>query len=271
MKWLNIPILFTISCVIILIMSQNSLMAQQSYFVISPPPIPWYEFNKGQVDLKPGGTFVSVTGDNVSLLGGGINLTSRYAFAEQFAGDFMFNYMYIGGDTGGGSSVDVHFLNWNPNFELQLIRDETYNMIIFAGYLWVLVPMTYWDSDGDAQGITVHLDGLQFGAQLSIKTGDYSIAPFFLFQSISGDALIDGYGWVSVPTQTVTTFGFDIVFIPYSITLSGLLQSISSDTDFTVIYFSVSRNFQWGGKERTVQDTAVKPEKETRKKTGKSK
>lgn len=261
---------FIITLMLSLFFLHEAAFSQMENIVVSPPPIPWYEFNKGQVDFKVGGNFVNVSSDDISINGGGLNLTPRYAFSDMFAVDFMFNYMYIGGDTGGGTSIDVNFINWNPNVEFQIVNNEKINMIVFLGYNWVIAPMTYWDYYGDSLGITAYLDGPQFGAQLAFKAGDFTIAPFFIFMSMAGDVLVNDT-WYDVSEQTSLTFGFDVTYLPYGITLSGLLQSVSSDSDFTVIYIALSHNFQWGGTETREEETVIKPEKTTKKKTNKTK
>ena len=268
MKRLNMLFFFTSFVFMFFFMSNNKLSAQMDNVVVSPPPIPWYEFNKGQVDFKVGGSLADITSDYAAISGAGINLTPRYAFADMFAVDFMFNYLFISAVMDDGSSADAHFLSWNPNLEFQVINTDKYNLIFFAGYMWVMVPGTYWDSGGGTLGVTIHMDGIQFGGQFAYKAGNFSIAPFFLFQSMSGDVLV-GDTWSDVPTQSVMTFGFDITWIPYGITLSGLLQSVTADSDMTVIYIALSHNFQWGAAEKPQEDTTIKPVKETKKKTNK--
>ncbi len=72
-------------------------------FQFSPPPIPWYEFSRGDRDLLAGATFLYLNGEidepdqpsmsgSVDVYGLGGNAFWRHAFGDQFA--FVFSVKY---------------------------------------------------------------------------------------------------------------------------------------------------------------------------------
>ncbi|MGL4370791.1 MAG: hypothetical protein ACRCUT_14130 [Spirochaetota bacterium] len=243
------------------IIPTQSNAQSQSNFVVSPSPIPWHEFQKGQTDLKLGGNYVSVSAeDDIDISGAGLNVSARYAFQDMVALDFMFNYMYIAGYTGNSDFIEVNFISWNPNMEFQPVKNEKFNLILFGGLMWTLVPVSYEPVNDEPISATASMSGIQFGVQGVMKTGNFAISPFFLYQSLSGSVEITGYGSADIPTQTVKTFGFDIAYVPYSTTLSGLLQSVTDNSKFKVYYLALGYDFQWGGPESNSSEPAAAPE-----------
>ncbi len=66
--------LFCFACIVLLIIISIPAMAQQSNFMISPPPIPWFEFKEGQKDLRVTATGLYLTGDSAAPLTGDIKI-----------------------------------------------------------------------------------------------------------------------------------------------------------------------------------------------------
>lgn len=80
--------------------AQTLSAATQANFSVSAPPLPWFEFEKGQWDLRVAGNYTSVSGKEsgtnkeVSVTGGGVSFVGRYAFNDYLAADF--GYYFVG-------------------------------------------------------------------------------------------------------------------------------------------------------------------------------
>ena len=217
---------------------------------ISPPPIPWFEFQKSQFDLKLGLTYISLSGksDNsdLSFDGGGLLLTGRYAFNNYFGLDLSSAFMGGGGDI-GDAGIGVFIWSGMTNLEIQIVNREKFCFILFLGLNRSYASISVTPYNSYTRSVELWLFGFQGGLQASLKLGYITLSPWFMIQSMSGDVAVDGKE-TSVDSFTVQTFGIDIVFVPAGITLSGILQNKpKSDNDSQAFILSVSYDFQWGG------------------------
>jgi hypothetical protein len=245
--------LFVAMCAVCVLFCGLQLSAEQDSFVITSPPIPWFEYAEGQKDLKLGGSYVSVSGDDISFEGLGVGLFGRYAFNDVVALDAGFNYIYIGGEV-GTTNIDLWMWSIPVDVELQLFRTDSFALILFAGVnkTWMTL---------DVEGVTVDADlfGPQFGAQLAIMFTDFVFTPFFMVQNLSGTATVNGKSY-DVPSTTAKVYGFDIVYKPWNLTLSSVIQQATttdSDRDYNTMIISASYDFRW---EREPQAGQVEPE-----------
>ena len=250
-----------VACALGLLAAPSYLAAAvQSNMVVSPPPIPWYEFYEGQFDFRVTGAYASIKSteadSDLSIKGGGLNLVGRYAFIDQLAMDFMFNYMYAAGSVTDNVDINVHFLNWNPNFEIQPYNTEYINFILLGGYMWTLTPVTVTAGDRTISG-TAYMSGIQFGAEVALKSKYVVASPFFLYQNLSGSVEVEGVS-SDIPSQGVKTFGVDVVFVPLDLTLSGMMQMVRKNSGYDVFYFSLSYDFRFGGKEDSETSSAMR-------------
>lgn len=257
--------------------------ASQTNFMVSPPPLPWFEFDKGQWDLRVGGNYTRVSGKDsttnkdVAVTGGGFNAVGRYAFTDLIAVDFGYYFVGITGGVPSLFDVYVYMNTWNPNLELQVLKTERVSWIIFFGGMWSLTPVEIVDrstAKNTSTGITVFLSGPQFGTQLSAKAGSFALSPFVLVQSLSGTASVSYPATTTaVPTFTMTSFGIDITYIPWSITLSSVFNQASAATQsngYNTLYLALSYDFRWGMAPAAPAEPAPEPVPEpVKKKPGK--
>jgi len=249
-----------------IVLTPLTLFAQSKNISVSPPPLPWFEFQQGQSDLRLGGNYASVTtesspgkDDAVDVKAGGINTAYRYAFNNNFA--FDFGYMIFGGSGSAGSSIDMGLLmpyTIPVNIELQLINTPQFNLILFAGYTWT--QMIAWldirsGSYTYSYTLNAWLSGPQFGVQFAIKTGDIVFAPFFMMQNLSGSYELSGYAYSSgdISGTWSKIFGIEVIFRPINLTLSGVLQQIAAADQggkVNTFTFSATYDFQWGADKR---------------------
>lgn len=208
---------------------------------LSPLPIPWFEFQEGQMDLGVGGTFLYATGTDIDVYGGGGSFIGRYAFTNLLAMDIGMSIFGGGGDA-GDLGVGLFLMQAPVDLELQLVRTNSMALILFGGVMTSFGTLTIGDVPA-----TLSQYGFQFGAQVSFKTSDFTFSPFFMIQSLGGTATVEGVSY-SLDTVTVKTFGIDIVYVPWNITLSSMLQMMpAADTDVNIFTIGICYDFQWGG------------------------
>lgn len=247
--------------------------ATQSNFMVSPPPLPWFEFEKGQWDLRVGGNYTSVTGKDsgsgkdISIKGGGVNFVGRYAFSDLLAIDMGYYFFYIGGGIPNVLDMAMYMNSWNPNLEMQLLKNNSVSWIIFFGGMFSYTPVDVTDRSTAAAakyGASIYLNGPQFGTQLSVKAGSFALSPFVLLQSLSGTFSVTSPAYsASVPAFTMTSFGVDVTYIPWNITLSSVINQATAATQnngFNTFYIALSYDFRWGVAPRLPDQNEIPPE-----------
>ena len=242
------------------------IFASQSNIQLSPPPIPWFEFDKGDKDLKVGGTIIYLTGDStegingdIDVYGGGVNAFYRYAFRDIFAIDFGATTVGAYGNVGNDADMSMWVLSVPVDLELQAVRNDRFVLIFFGGFnfTWSYVGVDYDDGTDTAEfDIWTNMRGPQGGVQLSFLLQDFVLTPFIMLQKLAGTASVDFYqngslvysDDISISSPTATLYGIDIVYQPWNLTLSSLVQQVSSSSDnegFTTYVFSINYCFHW--------------------------
>ncbi|MFZ5630953.1 MAG: hypothetical protein ACOY5B_17600 [Spirochaetota bacterium] len=271
---------------LLLLVSSTASAATQTNFMVSAPPLPWFEFEKGQWDLRVGGNYTSVTGKDTStgkdvgVEGGGVNFIGRYGFNDVLAADFGFYFVGLSGGTRNPRTFNLalYMLMWNPNLEVQLVRNERVSWILFAGPVWSFTPgeFTIYNTSGVATasyGFNVNLSGPQFGTQFAIKASDFAFSPFVLIQSLSGSVYVHyPSSTSSIPSFTMTSFGIDVTYVPWNITLSSVINQASAaaqDSGYNTLYLALSYDFRWGVTPRVAAIPEEAPEPAPSKKPAK--
>lgn len=249
-----------------LMIFSGSVYAAQSNFQISPPPIASPEFSAGKVDRKVTATYVGITGTGLNLNGAGGNWITRAPLSEMTAvgvsigAFYMSGTMNIGTDKGNMSILTVP---WSLNLEFQPVKNENAALILFGGagmsmglssleYKYTLLGKNYTNTTTT----TTTLYGLQGGAQVGVKAGDFTISPFGMVQSQQGlassSSSTSGGGSssssVDIPAFTSTSYGLDILYRPWNLTLSSMLQEAAKSGSggsegFKTTIVSMSWNF----------------------------
>lgn len=229
------------------------LSADNDSISFSPPPIPWFEYGTGQTDLRITGTYLSITGDDLEVYGGGSTLIGRYAFSDIVAIDAAAGCYGGGGDVG---DLGVGLFMWSVmnDLELQLVRNDKLCLIGFAGLGFGAASISVGTITVD-----VNTQAIQGGAQASFRIGSVALSPFFIVQSVGGDATVDGGETYTIDSTTVKSFGIDLTLIPYHVTLSSMLQNRpGQNSDVDVVCFTATYNFQWNGVSASETDTPPK-------------
>lgn len=241
-----------------------NLYSAQTNFQVSVPPVPWYEFCSGQHDLKLNATYIYLSGKlkdpyvngNLDVRGGGGGGFYRYAFNEFVGFDTGGTLIKADGDIGGNSSMDMEIRSLPADIEFQPVKNDIVSIIMFAGY-----SFTWFDLGIDIQSGTSRfsmdtvssMKGPQAGIQAGFKSSGFVIMPFFMVMSLSGDADVDmKYNGFTMPVSSgissLTSFycGIDMVYTPWNITLSSIVQQAlasGSDEAYRTYVFTVCYHF----------------------------
>ncbi len=264
---------------LILTCSFTGAYAQQTSFQVTLPPIPWYEFSKGQKDLKVNGTFLYLSGEiespeaggDVDIYGGGVSGFYRYAFRDKFAFDIGGFVVGAGGDVGDNATMNMAMLSLPFDLEFQPVKTNRYSVILFGGFnfTWMHLGIDY-DDGTDVYGVDIwsSMRGPQGGIQAAFKFTEFVFTPFFMITSLSGDADVDLTANGSkmsvssgIPASTTYYYGIDIIYKPWDITLSSVLQQAMSSGDnqgYKTYVFTISYHFRLDDNESSIE---IPPEK----------
>jgi hypothetical protein len=244
-------------------LSEVNAQESSSNFSISPPPIPWFEFQSNQQDLRVGATGFYIQGkDNsdLKIYGGGGNFIWRGGLSDYFALDVGGAIMYARGDVAADTPVTMYMFNPTANMEIQLFNTQWVCMILFGGgnFSWMRMSM---DTPMGSMSVVNGIIGPQAGLQISLKLGPFSLSPFFMYQGFVGSAsysMGDYYGNSHIDYYSTYSYGFDIVYVPWNITLSSLLQmKPNSSDDMNMYIFTISYDVRWGIDEKAAEETTV--------------
>ena len=235
-----------VALVIVLAVVALPAAAQQSSFSITPPPIVAPTFEKDKIDSKIRFTYASLSGNGMEFSGGGIDGLGRKAFSDNLAGDIQGGIFFLSGDLAvpGSASQTVTFMNmlFSANGEFLAYKGDVFSTLLFAGpsLNFTVGSMDYTYSCGptttceDTMTMTSYLFGLQAGIQFGIKAGNFSIDPFAMFMSQQGSATVStsfGDTTTTIDPYTTTSFGLDITYLPWNMSLSAIVQEAAKQAD----------------------------------------
>jgi hypothetical protein len=217
--------------------------ADNSSFSIAPPPIANPVFGAGEGHLKVRGTYLSMEStdptNDIEMNGYGFDFVGRTAFNNFLAIDGAIGILGLSGDmsydTGMGSTdttLSGFTMPMSFNLEVQPVKTNFINLILFAG---PQLSFSYMDMDytGGYTTTNSYVYGLQAGAQIGFNIRDtigIDIFGMTLKQSGTADTYtyVDGWsptsGSSDIPSYKTTSYGMDLEYIPWGLTLSSILQ-----------------------------------------------
>lgn len=226
--------------------SSVSYAASQSTFSISPPPIATPVFDVKETDEKIGAMYLSMKstdpGMDFKLDGYGLGSVTRKSFGNILAIDYSIGVAYMTGkitmpSSTGSSRTGLKGMNipLGLNLEVQPYKNDSFNIIFFAGPAINLSIMQIDSSYvllGKTYSMTIDSDsflyGPQGGLQMGIKVGDFHIDLFGMVTSLQGtQSTSSSYGGstsTTIPAYTSTSTGADLVYDPWGLALSSILQ-----------------------------------------------
>ena len=250
-----------VASIVLLLVFVTSAHAAQSNLQITPPPIASPEFEAGKVDAKAGLTYINMSGSGISLNGYGANIVRRRAFTDALAWDMQGGLFILKGSLG---SNDMSFwtIPLSLNVEYQPLKTPSSSLILFAGpnfsygnmkikdgVLYAPFPLLAAPSKWDLN-MSITMYGWQGGGQYSAQLGDFKVSPFAMIQSQQGTVAISygalSQGSTSIPAFTTTSYGLDLLYLPWNVTLSSVLQQAAKSGDNSGVnttIFTLSHTF----------------------------
>jgi len=219
--------------------------SSQSTFSISPPPIASPVFDVKETDVKVGLTYLTMKSTDPTmdfkLDGYGINFVGRSAFGNKLAIDYAIGVIYMDGEiaTGGTATMKMDLTGANipisVNIEIQPYKNDVFNVILFVGPAFNITAMemeSKYTILGTTYSDTTYIDsilyGPQGGLQLGFGLGDFNLDVFGMATSLRGkQETTSTYGAdtsTTIPAYTTTSFGADLVYTPWGLALSSILQ-----------------------------------------------
>jgi hypothetical protein len=231
----------------LLLLSTTPVVFAESTFSISPPPIATPVFDQKETNIKVGLTYLSMKstdpGMDFKLSGGGVNFVGRTSFGTVIALDYAIGVMYMDGDIAtGGVKSDISGANIpiSINLEVQPFKNDFFNVILFAGPALNITAMEIDSSF--TMGSTTYEDttyvdsilyGPQGGVQIGIGMGDFNLDVFGMATSLRGNQdTTSTYGTdtsTDIPAYTTTSYGADLMYMPWGLALSSILQEAKQD------------------------------------------
>ena len=232
--------------VVILILSAfNSAYSQQSNIHISLPPIidrEYCEYKAGLENKEFSVSYISMSGEMLDLNGVDVNVIYRKAISNTTASDFTLGAALLYGDM----NIDTFegplrgtVVHCSYNREYQPMKNPVSSLTLFWG-----LPLSFGNfviENGEVVTMYTLMTGLQGGAQLGLKTGAFLSSPFVMvhllggymehYNSDDGDVYYKNRNSESIPLFTSTSYGLIIHYIPYNITVSGIIQKTFESGD----------------------------------------
>jgi hypothetical protein len=228
----------------LMVVAVSSFAEAAQSFSITPPPIVAPTFDEGKTEGKARFTYLSLEGNGTEFTGGGIDIVGRRAFSNDLAGDIQGGLFVLGGDMDtGGMKSSTTFMNmlFGVNGEYQAYKGDTFSTLLFAGpnmtFMFGSFDSTYQimgNTYSDTTTLTGYLFGLQAGIQFGVNAGDFSIDPFAMAMTQSGSMTSSsnaGDTTVTIDAFTTTSFGVDITYKPWNLSLSAILQEAAKQKD----------------------------------------
>jgi hypothetical protein len=226
--------------VIILILSAfNSAYSQQSNIHISLPPIIDREYEAGHENKEVSASYISMSGEMLDLNGIDVNVIFRKAISNTTASDFTLGLALLYGDMDIDTferPASVYIAHGSYNREYQVMKRPASSLTLFWG-----LPLSLGDfviENGEVVKMRTLVTGIQGGAQLGLKTGGFMSSPFVMvnllcgiMERYDGGVYYENLDSEGIPSFASITYGLKISYIPYNISLSGIIQKTFESGD----------------------------------------
>lgn len=203
------------------------------------PPIIDGEYEVGNENHEFSAGYISVSGEMLDLNGINVNVIFREAISSAKASDFTLGLALLYGDMDIDTferDAGVYIAHGSYNREYRVMRRPASSLTLFWG-----LPLSLGDfviENGEVVKMRTMLIGLQGGAQLGLKTGSFISSPFVMahllcgiMERYDGGVYYENLDSGSIPLFTALSYGLKIIYIPYNITLSGIIQKTFESGD----------------------------------------
>ncbi len=227
--------------------------AVQVDYSVLPPPIAWPTFPQGMTYFKARGTAFFIEDSGLSFAGGGFDGVVRTAFTDVLAASVQFGLAGMKGYTDqlvltpGTTPTAVHSglslgeVLLGVNAEAQLYRGKRTNLILTAGPMITIltgsVDSMFFPSLSpgilsDSGTTYTYLYGVQGGVLTGAAFGRFHVDGFAMLHHQQGKSRISwslaGETSFHVLSSSTTSYGVELVYLPWDLTLSAVVQQRSA-------------------------------------------
>ena len=233
------------------VLTAGTAHGQQSVqvnFSVAPPPLAGPAFEMGVTELKFRAAYFTLDDTAADIAGGGLDGVVRTPFSDNLAVTMQLGLFGMKGsmDTlsefAGLASVthsdlSIGELLLGANAEVQPFRGGRVTTTLFAGPALTLLfgnIKSTWAPAGplvaasDSGSVFSYLYGVQGGGRLGVRLGNFHVGGFGGILSNQGRSTISwsalGRSAGNIPAATVVTYGLDLVYAPWDLTVSALRQ-----------------------------------------------
>ncbi|MEJ2255077.1 MAG: hypothetical protein P8Y75_12085 [Nitrospirota bacterium] len=202
-------------------------------------------------------SYIRMDGERLHVNGMDVNTIFRGPISNTTAWDISVGVALLGSVLGGQMDVDASerdvsgvVLHGSYNREYVALKNPSSSLMLFMG-----IPVSFGNFIlENREDVTVYnlMAGLQGGARLDLRMGDFIGAPLFMAhfmggytERYDGGVYLENLDSGGVPVFAVITAGLDIIYLPLGLKLSGMYQRTfeSGDNepiDATLIQFGFS-------------------------------
>ena len=225
--------------VIFILPAINSAYSQQTNIHLSLPPVIDCEYEAGHENKEVSAGYISMSGEMLDLNGIDVNVIFREAISNSTASNFTLGLAILYGDMDIDTferSTGLYIAHGSYNREYQVMKRPASSLTLFWG-----LPLSLGDfviENGEVVKMRTVVTGIQGGAQLGLKTGNFMSSPFVMvnllcgiMERYDGGVFYENLDSGGIPSFASITYGLKTTYIPYNITLSGIIQKTFESGD----------------------------------------
>jgi hypothetical protein len=212
----------------------SSARGQQTNIHVSMPPLIDPDMRYAN---QISASYIRMHGKRIDLNGIDINTLFRKAISHNRAFNFTLGAALLGSYLGGEMEIDTFkrdasgvVLHGSYNLEYLVVKKPSSSLTLFIG-----IPLSFGNFiiENEMEDATMYnlIAGLQGGAQVGFKTGDFMVSPFVMINFMGGyRERYDGGVFFanlhsgSIPIFAVISSGLEIIYLPFNMKLSGIYQ-----------------------------------------------
>jgi hypothetical protein len=212
----------------------SSARGQQTNIHVSMPPLIDPDMRYAQ---QISASYIRMHGERIDLNGIDINTLFRKAISHNRAYNSTLGAALLGSYLGGEMDIDTSkrdvsgvVLHGSYNLEYLVVKKPSSSLVLFMG-----MPLSFGNFiiETEKEDVTMYnlMAGLQGGAQVGFKIGDFIGSPFVMVnlmggyrERYDGGVYFENLNSGSIPIFAVISSGLEIIYLPFNLKLSGMYQ-----------------------------------------------
>ena len=220
---------------VLVILSVSFAHGQQTNIHVSMPPLIYPDIRHDYWQVSA--SLIRMSGERIDSNGIDINYTFRGEVSPNVATDATIGFALLGAGLGGEMEIDTFkrhmsaiVMHASFNFQYLVMKKPSSSLTLFVG-----MPFSYGDFIIENQKEDVQMynlmAGLQGGARLGLKIGDFKSFPWVMvnlmggyIERYDGGVYSENLNSGSIPIFAVLSYGLEILYLPLNLTLGGIYQ-----------------------------------------------